>query len=85
MAVERAVILDNELQHWNQSLSSNFFSVAFCFLMSAVRVLVSGAAGNIGYAILPMIVRISRLIVICSAMETCLDLIRYPMVAFAKR
>ena len=27
--------------------------------MSAIRVLVSGAAGNIGYAILPMIVSMS--------------------------
>ena len=56
LAGERTVIHDYEFQDHNQSLSSNFFFFFFFPLMSAVRVLVSGAAGNIGYAILPMIV-----------------------------
>lgn len=55
-AGECTVIHDYEFQDHNQSLSSNFFSIDLFPLMSAVRVLVSGAAGNIGYAILPMIV-----------------------------
>lgn len=56
LAVECTVIHDYEFQDHNQSLSSNFFSIVLFPGMSAVRVLVSGAAGNIGYAILPMIV-----------------------------
>ena len=54
------MILDNERHDHNQSLSSNFFSIVLFRVMPAIRVLVSGAAGNIGYAILPMIVSVFK-------------------------
>ena len=41
-------------------------------VMSVIRVLVSGAAGNIGYAILPMIVRTFSLLLSFSAAEMSL-------------
>lgn len=44
----------NHLSFFNPSYPHYLFTSA----MSAIRVLVSGAAGNIGYAILPMIVRL---------------------------